>query len=121
MKKLIQTSIVSVFNLKINFLEHSSFKKIYLSNRKIIFLEKSNLIFVGIFDSKSVGGWIKLYLLHVHTAFLNFVGDNLKNLTNNNFEEENLTDNEGAGVPLTKEILQVKIFEVIFLFLIINP
>ncbi len=98
-------------------IEESSFTKIYLSSKKIFFLNKSNFIFVGIFDVNTNGSLIKLYLLHVYAAFLNFLGDNIDLISKNKKREELgvliQTGTEGGPIHISKDYLQIKIFEVI--------
>jgi hypothetical protein len=104
-------------------LEESLFTKISLSSRKIYFLQKSNLIFVGIFDTHTKGSLMKLCLLHVHTAFVNFIGENIEYINKNKKREEIGTVSQfGTDVGsnnVSKDFLQIKIFEVNLKFRII--
>lgn len=90
--------------------------KISFPSKKIYFLFKSNLIFVGVFDNNSKGSLIKLYLFHIYSGFLNYLGENIDNISKNKKEEENVpvtfTGTEGNNGVISKDFLQIKIFEV---------
>jgi hypothetical protein len=88
----------------------NTFEKIYLNNHKIFFLLKSGLVFVGIFNQVTNSSLIKLYLLHLHSAFLNYIGENNLNLNSKQEESPRLTD---KTINIPKYMFPVKIFEVL--------
>ncbi len=66
-------------------------------------MSNHNLIFVAIFGLNTNSYFGRLYLLHIFTAFLNFIGNSVDNLKDHN-----------DSTPLnTKELLHVRLFEVI--------
>jgi hypothetical protein len=91
--------------------DNFKFDKIYLNNQKIFLLTKSNLIFVTVFSINTSSYLIKLYMLHMYTAFLNFIGETVEMLKvddviggSNNLDR--------SYNYMTKDFFQIKIFEV---------
>ncbi len=91
------------------------FDKIYTNNQKIFFLSKSNLILVAVFEPNTNSSLIKLYLLHIFTAFLNFIGETVDMLFNTK-QEDVITSKtlDRSYNYITKDFFQIKIFEVNF-------
>jgi hypothetical protein len=89
----------------------SSFDKICVNNCKVFLLTKTDLTFVGIFENKTKGYLIKLFMLHYYSAFVNFIGNTLYTLSSKEDVEERTLN------YLTKDFFQVKLFEVILLLI----
>jgi hypothetical protein len=52
-----------------------TFHKIYFQTFKLFFLFKNNLVYCSIYNEQAINYYIKLHLLHMHVAFINFNGD----------------------------------------------
>ena len=74
-------------------------------------LEGVNSVLVGIFDQNVNSYVIKLYLMHMFTAFLNFIGDTVDLLFNPKKEDTSQNLDRSFNY-ITKDFFQVKIFEV---------
>ncbi len=62
---------------------------IYFKNLKIFYLLKNNLTYCSICSDKTNNCYIKLHLLHMHVAFLNFNGDLVETIKNSSKIEVN--------------------------------
>jgi hypothetical protein len=93
--------------------DNFQFEKIYTNNQKVFFLSKNNLVFVGIFGRNTNSYLIKLYLLHIFTAFLNFIGENVEMFFSSK-QEDIITSKtlDRSFNYITKDYFQIKIFEV---------
>ncbi len=97
-----------------NNVEHKfSFHKIYVNNLKIFVLieTKTSLVFCGIFNNNTNGYIMKLYLLHMFIAFLNFNGDTVDLLNKSRSDNEKSEERILNHIP-PNEHVGVKIFEV---------
>lgn len=98
--------------------DNFQFNKIFTNNQKVFFLSKNNLVFVGIFGHNTNSYLIKLYLLHMFTAFLNFIGENVEMIFNSKQDDIITSKNLDRSFNyITKDYFQIKIFEVNILFL----
>ncbi len=84
------------------------FNKIYANNQKMFMLSKSNLVVVGVFGTGTISSIIKLYLLHIYIAFVNFLGDTIEMIMKNS----DISSLDRGGNYLNRDFFQVKIFEV---------
>lgn len=92
------------------------FQKIFFADFKIIFLIKDELAFVTIVSEHTKSHYVKLYLLHMYTAFVNFNGVVIDFILNFNYEiKDSKTQEDGAEIDFTKrEFFQLKIYETYF-------
>lgn len=92
-----------------------SFQKIYYNNMKLVFLIKDGVVYVSLSANTTKSHYIKLFLIHMCVAFINFNGvlvENIKNLTSNeNVEELDFS---------RSEFFQLKIYELYFVKHITN-
>ncbi len=97
--------------------DNFQFNKIYTNNQKVFFLSKNNLVFVAIFGQSTNSYLIKLYLLHMFTAFLNFIGENVEIIFSSKQDDIITSKNLDRSFNyITKDYFQIKIFEVNILF-----
>lgn len=114
MKKLVKS--ISNFNKpkSTNFY----FQKITIKNLKIVFLFKNGLIYAGIFGEEVKNYYIKLYLIHMFVAFINFNGElveSIKNSVNNNSSNTNNSCEQNEVDYSKSEFFQLKIYEIYFI------
>ena len=89
---------------KIDFKSKDNFHffKLYFSNYRLLLVSNHNLVFVISYGVNTHTYIAKIYLLHIFTAFLNFIGDS----------KETLKSDTSSSQSLSKDSLHVRIFEV---------
>jgi hypothetical protein len=105
--------VKKLYNLHRTKLNNYSFQKVYYKNIKIVVLIKDGLLYVSIFAENAKSHYIKLFLIHMCVAFVNFNGvliDTIKNLAPS---EEDLDFSRS-------EFFQLKIYELYFVKHITN-
>jgi len=63
--------------------DNFEYQKIYFMGFKLNVLIKNCLVLIGIFTENLSSYYIKMYLLHMYIAFLNFNGDYYETMKNN--------------------------------------
>lgn len=82
------------------------FIEIKISSHKIAFMSYNGLTLVGVFNESTLSKMCKLILMHLYTSFMN-----------SNFSE---SSKNGLTLMTKEDIIKVKIFEVIWLKLVIS-
>jgi len=65
-----------------NKLNGFEYRKIYVSGLKLNLIKKNCLILIGVFKEKISAYYIKMYMLHMYIAFLNFIKEYYDKITN---------------------------------------
>jgi hypothetical protein len=95
------------------------FNKLIINDLKIFILTtgKAEVQFVGLFSIKTKSYIIKLYLMHMFTAFINFSGDMVHNMNHKmKYEELYRYSIDREKNILSHDFIGLKIFEVFNVF-----
>jgi hypothetical protein len=95
---------------KINFVFH----KIYKEDEKIIFLYKTNVIFIGIFSYETRSVFIKSYMIHMYISFVNFNGE-IMNIGKKTFNIDSANSNNKSLDYAKNEYFQLRVYDLFFI------
>jgi hypothetical protein len=89
------------------------FHKIYKEDEKLIFLYKTNFIFIGVFSNETRNVLIKTYLIHMYISFVNFNGE-VMNIGKKTFNIDSGSKNNKSLDYAKNEYFQLRVYELFF-------